>query len=111
MTYALTDKFPKREIFGLTSQLRRCAVSVASNIAVGQGRRTRGEFIQFLGHARGSLLELETQIEIAFELHYVSDADHSELNRLSGDVLGLLNRLMDSMEIQQRETLKRETLK
>jgi four helix bundle protein len=78
---------------------------------VGQGRRTRGEFIQFLGHARGSLLELETQIEIAFELHYVSDADHSELNRLSGDVLGLLNRLMDSMEIQQRETLKRETLK
>ena len=56
--YRQTEGFPKSEIYGLTSQLRRAGVSVASNIAEGQGRLTPGEFCQFLGHARGSLLEL-----------------------------------------------------
>jgi four helix bundle protein len=62
--YSITKEFPRDEIYGLTSQLRRSAVSVPSNIAEGQGRATKGEFIQFLGHARGSLFELETQIVI-----------------------------------------------
>jgi four helix bundle protein len=56
--YAITSKLPQEEMFGLKSQMRRSAVSVPSNIAEGQGRATRGEFQQFLGHARGSLYEL-----------------------------------------------------
>ena len=63
--YKLTGQFPASERFGLTDQLRRAAVSVASNIAEGYGRSTTGEYIQFLGHARGSNCEVETQLVIA----------------------------------------------
>ena len=59
VVYRVTECLPKPELYGLTSQMRRAAVSVASNIAEGQGRLTKGEFVQFLGHVRGSLLELE----------------------------------------------------
>jgi len=64
-TYKLTSSFPDSERFGLTNQLRRASVSVASNIAEGYGRSTKGEYLQFLGHARGSNCELQTQIVIA----------------------------------------------
>jgi four helix bundle protein len=66
--YRLTKDFPREEIYGLTSQLRRSAVSVPSNIAEGQGRSNLGEFKQFLGIARGSNCELQTQLEIAHAL-------------------------------------------
>jgi four helix bundle protein len=66
--YKLTRDFPREEIYGLTSQLRRAGVSVASNIAEGYGRSTRGEFRNFLGMARGSALEVQTQLVIAREL-------------------------------------------
>jgi four helix bundle protein len=63
--YDATAEFPKAEMFGLTNQLRRAAVSIASNLAEGQGRLTVREFLHFLGVARGSVLEVETQLEIA----------------------------------------------
>jgi four helix bundle protein len=66
--YAATITFPKEEMFGLTSQLRRASVSIASNIAEGQGRLTSGEFMHFLGMARGSALEVQTQLELAKRL-------------------------------------------
>jgi len=66
--YRLTQGFPREEMFGLTSQLRRCSVSIPSNIAEGQGRLNTREFRQFLGIARGSNCELQTQLEIARRL-------------------------------------------
>ena len=69
--YKLTTAFPKEELYGLTSQLRRCAVSIPSNIAEGNARSTK-DYMRFLNMALGSLAELETQIEIAHELHYIT---------------------------------------
>ena len=70
--YDVTKRFPREEVYGLTSQLRRSAVSVPSNIAEGQGRWGTGEFVQFLGVAHGSLQEAETQLLIAERLRYVT---------------------------------------
>ena len=94
--YRATDCFPKSEIYGLTSQSRRAAVSVVSNIAEGQGRLTKGEFLHFLGR-RGSLLELETQFVIASELQFVSGVDCDRIEALTSEVRRLLNGLIDSL--------------
>src|SRR5262249_3823706 len=72
VVYGLSTSFPREELYGLTSQIRRAAVSVPSNIAEGQGRWTTGEFLQFLGVANGSLREIETQLHIALRLKYVT---------------------------------------
>jgi len=69
--YRVTRTFPKEELYGLVSQLRRAAVSVPSNLAEGHGRNSRNEFRQFIGQARGSVSEVETQIEIAKNLGYL----------------------------------------
>lgn len=95
--YRVTKIFPREEIYGLTSQLRRCAVSVPSNIAEGQGRSTRGEFLQFLCHARGSLFEMETQLVIAAELEYVSQSDQGVVINQLTRVAQLLNALITSL--------------
>ena len=71
--YQITARFPNDELFGLVSQMRRAAVSIPSNIAEGSGRRNTKEFIQFLYIAKGSLLELETHIEIARRLNYITN--------------------------------------
>jgi four helix bundle protein len=77
--YRVTQEFPKSEQYGLTSQMRRAAVSVASNIAEGQNRSNK-EFGRYLEMALGSLAELETQIEIALRINYLSEEIYSELN-------------------------------
>lgn len=71
--YKVSKLFPSEERFGLTSQIRRSAVSVPSNVAEGAGRRTDGEFVNFLGIAHGSICELETQLYVAFELGYIEE--------------------------------------
>jgi four helix bundle protein len=93
--YRITRTFPREELFGLTSQIRRSAVSVPSNIAEGQGRLSVGEFRQFLGIAKGSLNELETQLIIARELGYVNMTNpvFDQLNEVARLLNGLLNSL------------------
>lgn len=71
--YKAAAGFPKDELFGLTSQLRRAAVSIPSNVAEGQGRLSEKEFRHFLGQARGSLMEVETQLQIAANLGYLTE--------------------------------------
>jgi four helix bundle protein len=95
--YDATSRFPREEIYGLTSQLRRAAVSVPSNIAEGQGRATKGEFIQFLCHARGSLCESDTQIPIARRLGYLAPELEEHLTSLSNEVGRILNGLLTSL--------------
>ncbi|WP_114279956.1 four helix bundle protein [Thioalbus denitrificans] len=95
--YRLTASFPASEQFGLTSQLRRAAVSVPSNIAEGAARLTRKEFLHFAGMARGSLSELETQLLIAHDLGFISENEDlsAQLDELFGLLGGLINSLRD----------------
>jgi four helix bundle protein len=88
--YKLTALFPSSEQFGLTSQLRRAAVSVASNIAEGYGRSTTGEYVLFLGHARGSNCEVETQLVISKALGFGSEESRELAKSLSGEVSRML---------------------
>jgi four helix bundle protein len=81
--------------------LRRAGVSVASNIAEGQGRLTKGEFRNFLGQARGSLLELETLLAIAVDLRYLGDADFKRLEDHSSEIRRLLNGLIESLRVKK----------
>jgi four helix bundle protein len=96
--YELTAQFPTAERFGLSGQMRRAAISVPSNIAEGYGRVTTGEFIQFLGHARGSSAEVETQLMIARDLHFSSDETIDDAERLCFEVSRLLTGLMRSLK-------------
>ena len=96
--YRITADWPKHEQFGLTSQVRRASVSVPANIAEGAGRRTPGEFMHFVGIARGSLAELETLLLIARRLGYIEEAPHRaimddlfELGRMSTGLLRSLD--------------------
>lgn len=79
--YKSSKNFPKEELFGLTSQIRRSAISIPSNVAEGSGRGTDNEFNRFLDIALGSSFELETQLIIAHELGFLSDEDFIDINK------------------------------
>jgi len=93
--YKLTEKFPKTEVYGLTSQLRRAGVSTASNIAEGFGRGSTGEYKQFLGMARGSNFEVQTQLVIARELGLGDKQDFQFAEGLSHEVGKMLVTMMN----------------
>ena len=95
--YALTKAFPREEMYGLTAQTRRAAASVPANIAEGQGRRYGREFHQFLGNARGSLMELDTHLELAFRVGYLNDSQYSAVRAKVDEVGRILNGLMRSI--------------
>jgi len=96
--YRLTLSFPSDEKFGLTSQMRRAAVSIPSNIAEGQARRSTGEFIQFVSHAEGSVAELDTQLLIAVDLSYCSSSEAQALFDLLLELRKMLNSLRRKLQ-------------
>ena len=101
--YRATATFPKDEMFGITSQLRRAAVSIPSNIAEGQGRLSQKEFRYFLGQSRGSLMEVETQLQIAENLGYVHKDQTIVLLESCAEVGRILNGLLAAISKQARE--------
>ena len=95
--YEVTRTFPKEELFGITSQMRRAAVSIPSNIAEGYGRVYGKETFKFLSDALGSASELETQLEICFRLGFGSDTDLYELMNLTNEILRMLAALIKTV--------------
>jgi four helix bundle protein len=98
--YRVTEDFPKQEAFGLTSQLRRAAVSIPSNIAEGKERDSSREFLRFLSIAMGSLAELETQLLLSSRLGYVLDADNQVLAPLLDQTGKMLRGFKKSLQQQ-----------
>jgi four helix bundle protein len=107
--YRLTKDFPREEIYGMTNQMRRASVSVASNIAEGHGRMSTGEYRQFLGMARGSNSELQTQLEIARALGFGNSKVIEEVEGLSFEVgkmiSGVLNAIKDGARVSRPQSL------
>ena len=98
MVYKETKDFPSEEKFGLVSQIRRAAVSIASNIAEGAGRNSDGEFVQFLGIAKGSLNELETQIIIASKLGFIIKNNADTITQKIAEVQNKIHKLKTSVK-------------
>jgi four helix bundle protein len=96
--YILTEDFPDVEKYGLSSQMRRAAISIASNIAEGRRRSTRKDFRQFLCISFGSGAELETQIAIAKELRFSSKLDYSKVDSLLDEVMRMLNVMIQKIQ-------------
>jgi four helix bundle protein len=100
--YKITEDFPKSEVYGLTSQMRRASISVPSNIAEGAARFSQREFAQFLNIAGGSLSELDTQMEIALNLSYISEVQKQEIDSkidsLTAKLAGLINSVRRRVE-------------
>lgn len=96
--FILTNKFPKSELYGLASQMRRAAVGIPSNIAEGYGRKSTKEYAQFYSIAYGSALELETQIIIAEELELAKKEDFTTVEELLNEILRMLNSMTSKMK-------------
>ena len=96
--YQITTKFPPAEIYELTNQMRRAAISIPSNIAEGQGRNSFKEFKQFIAIALGSLAELETQLIISHEIEYLNREDFSKLSASLDNIRKMLKALANSLK-------------
>lgn len=96
--YSLTEFFPTSEMYGLTSQMRRAAVSIPSNIAEGRRRSTRKEFRHFLLTSFGSGSELETQLEISRRLSFGKSLDYTKADELLGEIMKMLNKMCFSLQ-------------
>jgi four helix bundle protein len=96
--YTITRSFPKEEIYGIISQMRRCSVSIASNIAEGQSRNSAPQFIQFLNIAKGSISELETQLVISKRLKFISEQDFNKVQKDLSDIGKMLNGLIKAIK-------------
>ena len=92
--YGETNEFPDSEKFGLVSQMRRCAVSIPSNIAEGYGRRTSGDYVRFLQIAIGSIYELQTQLEISHNLAFLEEGRYGDLNEDLCEIERMLSSLV-----------------
>ena|SRR6266545_956379 len=101
LVYGLTQSFPSEEKFGIIAQMRRAAVSVPSNIAEGQARRTTGEFIQFISNAEGSTAELDTQLILCIELRFCSNASAEAAFALIYEIRRMLNGLRRKLSARQ----------
>lgn len=97
IVYELTEMFPKSELYGLSSQIRRAAVSIPSNIAEGRRRGGKKEFTQFIVIAYGSGAELETQLEIAKRLNYCKEGDLQKAVGLLDEIMRMLNKMLSSL--------------
>ena len=100
--YTETKIWPKEEVYGLTSQIRRSAVSIPSNIAEGYGRNSTGDYIRFLQIASGSLYEFQTQLEISFRLCYLNEGKYVEINSLSIEIEKMLSSLISKVKNSQK---------
>ncbi len=100
--YKLVKLLPKEETYALSDQMRRAVVSIPSNIAEGQGRNSDKEFIQFLSIARGSLWELETQIEICLRIGYIDQSLATNTNNLIAEISKMVNALSNSLKPQNQ---------
>lgn len=96
--YGISTNFPKDEQFGLTSQIRRCSISIPSNISEGFGRGTNKDYYRFLTISLGSLFEFQTQIEIAFNLNYISLEDFNKLYEDSRELERMLTSFMNKIK-------------
>ena len=99
VVYLSTQAFPKTEQFGLTNQLRRAVVSIASNVAEGNGRGSTQDYVRFLHIARGSLFESQTQIDLAQRLAYLSAADALPLLSLCNEIERMLNTILTKLQV------------
>lgn len=96
--YHISENLPSKEQFGLISQMRRAAVSIPSNIAEGYGRQSSGSYAQFLSIARGSLLELETQIELCFRLKLIQQIDAEKILNETTEINKMLSSLISKIK-------------
>ena len=107
LIYKETQKYPREELFSLTTQTRRCAVSIPCNIAEGYGRRSSKDYVRFLNISMGSLYELMTLLEVAHTLNFIEKTSFSQILNLTTEVGKMLNSLIN--KIQNSKSLDART--